>query len=286
MTLPTSLPAVRLTDRDLDILAALNFGPLTAQQLLKLSRTFAAPFTDERRIRERLFALAAAGRVRRWLYATAGPGAPAYYTLTRLGHHLLHGADAPPPRRHALLPIGVARQFHTHALAEFVVHTLVAAHLAGADVCSLARENDLRLTSGGEDLVPDAAFLIRLPTGNEFSYYVEIDCATERIRSTTTSVSWERKARLYEQLQDATPQRFRVLAVVARSPSRVSRILGVAAKLAKNPHRSLVCAATLADYLAAADPLRMPLFRDHLGRAASLVPTTAATISNADGLIP
>ena len=162
MTLPTQSPAVRLTDRDLDILAALNFGPLTARQLLKLSRTFATPFTDERRVRERLFALAAAGRVPRWLYATAGPGAPAYYTMTRMGHRLLHGADAAPPRRHALQPIGVAQQYHAHALAEFIVHTLVAVHTSGADVCSLARENDLRLTSGGEDLVPDAAFLIRL----------------------------------------------------------------------------------------------------------------------------
>ena len=42
-----------LTARDLEILTALDRCPLTAEQLLKLSQIFAAPFTSERRVRER-----------------------------------------------------------------------------------------------------------------------------------------------------------------------------------------------------------------------------------------
>ncbi len=83
-----------LTARDLEILTARDRCPLTAEQLLKLSRSFAAPFTSERRVRERLQQLAAAGRVRRWLYATAGRGALGYYTLSRLGHQLLRADEA------------------------------------------------------------------------------------------------------------------------------------------------------------------------------------------------
>ena len=66
-----------VTDRDLEILAALARFPLTALQLLKLSRIFAAPFAEERRVRERLQKLAAGDLVRRFRYLIAGPGAPA-----------------------------------------------------------------------------------------------------------------------------------------------------------------------------------------------------------------
>src|SRR5437870_12163787 len=78
------------TQRDSEILAALDRTPLTARQILKLSRTFAVPFTDERRVRERLQLLCAARRVRQFVYATAGQGAPAYYVLSPLGFKLLH----------------------------------------------------------------------------------------------------------------------------------------------------------------------------------------------------
>jgi DNA-binding HxlR family transcriptional regulator len=270
--MPIPIATRRLTDRDLDILESLDGGPLTARQLLKLSRTFPAPFTDERRVRERLSALTAAGRVRRWLYATAGPGAPAYYTLTRLGHRLLRGADALHPGRQAFQPVGVAQQFHTHALAEFFVHTVVAAHAAGIEVSGLSRDHALRLTTGSDTVIPDAMLRFRLATGGEFTYYVEIDCASERIRSPSTAVSWEHKIRLYEQLQDASADRFRVLAVVARSPTRVGRILGVAATLAKNPRRGLVYGIALGEFMKAEEPLGTPIFRDHMDRAAALLP--------------
>src|SRR5258708_4065890 len=85
-SMPTTSRPSLLTPRDLEILTALDHCPLTALQLLRLSQTFVRPFTGERRVRERLHVLCAAGRTRRWQYATAGTGAPGYYTLTPLGY--------------------------------------------------------------------------------------------------------------------------------------------------------------------------------------------------------
>src|SRR5712691_10407544 len=120
-----------LTARDLEILTALDRCPLTAEQLLKLSHAFASPFTSEPRVRERLQQLVAAGRVRRWLYATAGRGALCYFTLSRLGHQLLRSDEGAPAPKRAFGPIGIARQFHTYRLADFIVHAVVSARRAG-----------------------------------------------------------------------------------------------------------------------------------------------------------
>src|SRR5947208_8276573 len=90
-----------VTPRDLDVLNALDHCPMTAVQLLKFSQTFDSPFPTEKRVRDRLHLLSDAGRVRRWQYATAGRGAPNYYTLTRLGSRLLHGDGALPPSKRA-----------------------------------------------------------------------------------------------------------------------------------------------------------------------------------------
>ena len=141
-----------LTARDLEILTALDRCPLTAEQLLKLSRSFAAPFTSERRVRERLQQLAAAGQVRRWLYATAGRGALGYYTLSRLGHQLLRADEAAPAPKRAFGPVGIARQFHALRLADFIVHTATSAPRTGLKLAGFYRENALRLTVGSESL--------------------------------------------------------------------------------------------------------------------------------------
>src|SRR5689334_18304093 len=88
---PLTMASERLTlvtPRDLDLFHALERTPLTVRQLLKLSATFAYPFTAERRVQERLQQLCAAGRVRRWIYSTAGQGALSYYTLSPLGYQL------------------------------------------------------------------------------------------------------------------------------------------------------------------------------------------------------
>src|ERR1700677_809267 len=110
----TTRPRRILTGRDLEVLQALDRTPLTAGQMLTLSRTFAHPFGSERMVRERLQALGSAGWVRSGRYATTSQGAGQnYYHLGRTGYRILYGETAQPPTKRYFAPISLARQHHT-----------------------------------------------------------------------------------------------------------------------------------------------------------------------------
>ena len=271
------VPHRLLTPRDIEILTALDRCPLTASQILKISQTFALPFTHERRVRERLFQLCESGRVRRWQYATASHGAPNYYTLSRLGFRLLYGDQATPPSKRAFEPVGLSKQHHTQCLADFIVHTAVAASRGGIDFTGFYRENTLKLQVGDDCLFPDNAFQLVDDRGTDLGFFTEMDAGTERIRSPKDVESWERKIRLYDRLQDQHVKRFRVLIVSTRSRERAAHILDLAGKLVRNPHRSLIYGISLPEYLAASEPLRSPCFRDHRGLPVAMVPERIPT---------
>lgn len=261
-----------ITNRDLELLEALDRTPLTIEQLLKVSQTFGRPFNSDSRVRGRLQSLRQAGWVRRWQYATASRGgAPDYYQLTLVGYRLLHGPDAEAPTKRYFNEIGLARQHHTQKLADFIVHTAVCAHLQGLPVVNFRRENTLRLRIADESLFPDAAFGIRLPD-QEFDFMVELDNSSERIRSSKDTDSWERKIRLYDQYQDIRQKRFRVLVVTTRSRERLDHILDAAAALVRNQQRSLFCGVFLDDYLAEPDAISQPCFRNRFGKRSALIP--------------
>lgn len=262
-----------LTDRDYEVLEALDRTPLSAAQLAKLSRTFAHPFRSERMVRERLLALGTAGWIRSARYATTSPGAGQnYYRLTRTGYGILYGASAKPPTKRYFSPLSIARHHHTRSLADFIVHTITSAHHAQAVFTDYYRENTLRLTVGSECLYPDCAFQLVVPDGRAFNYLVELDNHTERIRSTQDADSWQRKIRLYEELQSSSPSRFRVLVVTTRSGPRLGTILSLAATLTSNRQRSLFLGVPLSSYLEYADAVRSDVFLDHHRRAVSLLP--------------
>ena len=261
-----------VTPRDIDILRALERSPLTVRQLLKLSETFAYPFTTERRAQERLRQLCAAGRLRRWFYATARQAAVSYFTLTPAGFQILHGPDARLPSRSCFGPVGIARQRHAHSLAEFLVHLIVATHRAQITIGHFHRENALCLRVGDETLYPDGAFELSAPGSGPFRFFVEMDNNSEKIRGTFSLDTWQRKIAIYERHQNACPERFRVLAVTTAGNERVANILDCARALARNPRRSLVYGITLTAFLPESEPLQIPCFRDHVGRDVSLLP--------------
>lgn len=268
-----------ITPRDVQILAMLDIVPLTALQLRKVSQTWDEPFEARRTIRERLQRLDEAGLVRTWRYATTIPCQPTnYYTLSPEGYRLLHGPDARPPSKRHFAEVAISRHHHTQALADFLVHTWSAAPLAQVCIDRVHREGTLRLAIGKESLLPDAAFDLVDSNSRRLRFFVEIDCQSERIISSSAGDSIERKIRLYNRLQDASPDRFRVLFVVASgSRARTEHILDAAATLATNSARTLVCAATLPTYLSRAHALTAPLFLDHQRHLRSLVPGALGT---------
>ncbi|MFO0967868.1 MAG: replication-relaxation family protein [Gemmataceae bacterium] len=261
-----------VTPRDLDLFRALARGPLTVRQVLKLSPTFSAPFPSTRRLQRRLHTLATAGLIRKWWYATQGPGGAAYYTLSPESARMVDDTAAPAPRAYS--PIGVSRHFHTQCLQEFLVHTAIAAHRAGIAFADFSPENGVELVVGDKRLCPDAAFTLEVPGLPRLRYFVEIDTGTEPVRSDKPRDSFGRKLRFYEQLRD-TGERFRVLGVVTSSAVRRDNLITVAASLARDEKRTVFYGIHLGDYLAHEHPLHQPAFRNHHGAFVALVPTLA-----------
>lgn len=269
----SSFPRRLITPRDREIFAALNRGPLTAQQLLKCSQTFALPFCSLRRIQERLYMLFGTGCVQRWFYATAGPGGLYYYKLTTLGYRLLHGPKVPLPAKRCFYPVSLSLQEHTRKLADFIVHTAVAAHEARVDFVRCFQENELRLELGDERLLPDSAFQLIAPGGRSYSFLVELDNGTEPVCSRKERDSLEKKIRFYDRYQDCCAQRFRVLVVTTSSEKRQEHILETAGRITKNPQRRLFYAISLTQYLRQSDAVRAACFLDHNKQPVALVPS-------------
>jgi hypothetical protein len=261
-----------LTDRDIELLTALDRCPLTVVQVLCVSQAFDQPFGSPSRVRGRMQALRQAGWVRRWQYATANRGgAPDYHKLTLEGYRVLHGQHAQAPTKRSFAEVGLAHQYHTQKLADFIVHTVVAAHQQGLHMVDFYRENTLRLTVGEECLFPDCAFRIRR-ADQQYNFVVELDNSSERVRSVKDADSWERKIRLYDQHQDQTTDRFRVLVVTTRSRERRDHILQAAKSLIRNPQRSLFYGVYLDDFLAVADAMFHPCFHDQGRQSVAMIP--------------
>jgi hypothetical protein len=268
-------PRRHLTDRDVEILQALDRSPLTINQLLKLSQTFSGqPFGSARSVQDRLQKLRQVDWVQSWPYAMATRGSsPDYYRLTLLGFRLLHGENTPPPTKRHFSEVSVARHYHTHSLAEFVVHTLTAAHRRGILLKNFYRENTLALPIDDDVLYPDSVFELHTRDGRQFNFLVELDNGTERVRSDKDTESWQRKIRRYNVLQDRNyPDRFRVLVVSTRCSGRLQSILTLAAEHATNPKRALLYGVHLDDYLRQPDAVCHPCLRNHRDEPVALVP--------------
>ena len=263
---------IAYTPRDTEILHGLACSPLSTDQLVKLSRSFRQPFTADRPLRRRMQTLVSAGWVRCWQYASTSRGALNYYKLTPAGYRLLHGPKTPLPPKSFFQPVSLGLQEHTRALADFIVHTLVAAHRRGVRLQNFYPESALRLHVGDDTAFPDAAFELVTPHRQQFNYLVELDNGTERVRSQKQDDSLQRKIRFYDRLQDRSyPHRFRVLFVTTRSRERLRHILDAASQSLRNARRSLVYGVYLLDYLKEPDALSSPCFCDHRNRPVALI---------------
>ncbi len=242
-------PGWLVTPRDVELLRALDYAPLTARQLEKLSMTWEAPFRSTRLVRERLQRMGEAKLVSVHRYAILDRGQPEnYYLLSRRGYRLLHGPDSQPPTKGYFSPAGLARQPHQRAVSDFVVHTACGAHRSGIRFTGFYRENTIRLAADGQSIYPDASFALVTRDDKVFRFFVEIDNDTERIRSQKDADSIERKIRTYDAVQDQSPERRGSCSSPRRIPQRDSTTFSVTS----------------------------PLFVDHRGDRQSLVPDIRA----------
>lgn len=264
-----------VTPRDIDLFAALERTPLTVRQILKLSSTFAYPFTAERLVQSRCQILTAAGRLHSWPAATTGPGRMLYLTLTPESYRILHGHDAQLPGRGLFSKVAISRQGHTMALAEFLVHLMVAAHAEGLTLTEFHRENTLALRLGDETLYPDSAWTLSDTVAGPLRFFVELDAATETVCGTGNLDTIESKIAFYERYRDAQGERFRTLIVTTAGPERVANIVACAKSLARQEKRTLIYVISLGSFLADEQALRTRCFIDHCGRGVTLIPAHA-----------
>ncbi|MCA9063813.1 MAG: replication-relaxation family protein [Planctomycetaceae bacterium] len=262
--------------RDLEILSALDRTPLTAAQLCLLSSTFSAPFQDVHNLRRRLRRLTESGLLRSWPYALINDGrSPRYFRLTRDGFRLLHGVDAKLPNRRYFEEIRHGHHFHTHAMADVVIHLNLCGHRHGIRMAHFARENSVRFQTAGFTLYPDCAFQLVRADGRVFHFVVEIDNGTERVQTKLDVESIERKLRGYDahnaQFDAHDPERYLVLFITTRSKHRVDNILRAVTAVTQQPGRTVFLATDMKT-LQQSDPFEVPVFSDHRGLKRTLLP--------------
>lgn len=267
---------VKVGKRDLDVLESIGRCPLTAKQLFKLSQTFDRPFCDLHNLRRRLRKLSIAGLLAKYGYSIHSEGrSPSYWKLTRGGYRMLHGSDVAIPKRNYFEAIKPGHHHHTFCLAETIVHLAVFAKSNDYELIEFARENSIKLVAEPYAVYPDCGFVIRRDDGRTFSFLVELDNGTERVRSTKDVESIQRKIRGYDTHQanydSIDPKRYIVLFVTTRSKARLNNILDVAAQTTTMPDRKIFVGCSI-DELLRCNPFENPIFADHRGLKRTLVP--------------
>ncbi|EMI55074.1 replication-relaxation family protein [Rhodopirellula sallentina] len=270
--------SVALTARDFEILTALDRTPLTPRQLQTTSQSFDQPFSDEALARRRLGKLRDAGFVQSFPYSLVSEGrAPKYWKLTRAGYRLIYGADAIMPSRRYFSEVPMGNHFHTHSIAAVIAHIVACGKRHGVEMDQFARENSFKLQAGQFQLYPDAAFrLVRKSQRDRpYSFVLELDNGTERVRSNRDTESLERKIRGYDahqsQYKRDDPARYLVLFVTTRSKSRLDHVLAACGSLVRNPNRTTVIGTTLQTLLDC-DPFASPNQESNQGLKRTLIP--------------
>ena len=272
-----------LSQRDFSVLRLLDLTPATAVHIRKASVTFDGEiFRDERRVRERLQALADGGFVRSWPTSLPGGGLVSIYRLTLDGHRAAFPESTEAPPRSSLHEIAPSRVRHTLATADAIVHTLAACHERGVKVQRAVGDGRLTLEIGEYKQQPDFHFQLGY-AGKTFNLVFEIDNATEPLDSRREQ-SIRAKILGYQTYQEWVTRSwnesgrngprlgFRVVFLTLGS-ERANHILWLARDLARDSNRRLVYATTQDEYLSEAQAVTQPMLNDHHGHWQALVNT-------------
>ena len=273
--------SVTLSARDLSLLKLLSWTPATTALLFRAGVAFdGGSFVDERRLRERLQTIYHAGFIRSWTSAHAGGGLQNLYKLTPAGFERLYGPDIEKPPRAFFAEISPSLFEHTMRLADVIIGTVLACHAGHVTIIRLFRENELTFTAGNAEVQPDC-FVRLLCSGKAFNVAFEVDQSQESVDSPARN-SIRQKLETYDAYQASLLSqwyaagksyerpRFR-LAFLTRSVERAYHILALAGRIADDRQRRFVYAATQDSFLGDPNPIRSPIFLDHLGEWQSLV---------------
>jgi hypothetical protein len=274
------------TPRVKEILRLLDRSPLPAHLIREGSITFGeteegdGSFATDRRVRQKMQQIVAAGLASEHDFTLVGRGAMKFYQLAPAGYRLLYQVDPPDDHRKFFRPVAKLNWEHTYANAKVIIKTTTAAHSAGIRVTSFCRERELTLATVSHSVEPDHFFQFHFG-GRFFNVFAEVDLNTETLDGFHPK-AWRQRILAYEAYQDwliavwrqngrhGPEPRCRVV-FLTTSTYHAYHLLSLARSLAPNPGRRLFLAATLDEYLSAADPLRSPILLDHHGNWESIV---------------
>ena len=165
-------------------------------------------------------------------------------------------------------------------LAEVSVETVRACHAGRVTIERFLRENELFFSVGNAQVQPDC-FIRFLHSAKPFNVAFEIDESQETVDSRAPN-SIRQKLQTYDAYQSLLLSqwhgagkvwerpRFRV-AFLTRTIERAYHILALAAQMTSDTRRRLIYATTREQFLGDPNPIRSPIFLDHVGEWHSLV---------------
>lgn len=271
------------TERDDEILAALDVCPMQYRDLLAISETFSRPFGSLDRVRRTLKRLEAARQVRSWRYATTGEGggaSPLYFKLTPDGYRTLHGDDdAVPPTKRYLQETRPGRHRHQQCLTQFTVKTHVAAHRLALPIVESYAENTYKIETPHGPIFPDRRLTIVIPSVTSLTYCVELDNSTETIVSRKSTDTIEMKIRRYLADLRSCEYSYRVLFVVTGAEQRLQSILSVVRSLEPFVDFHPFYVVHLDQYLRSDNPFFDPIFVHPRAARIALLRSHAETVA-------
>jgi len=283
--MPTRFRTIVRTRQVEDVLRLLELTPATAADILIASVSFGTAeepgsFADQRRVREKLASLVAAGLVVFYEYALGGRRTMRFYQLTRDGYRFLRGSDPPDTYRRRFGEIAPTGREHTYDLSRLITHALASAHRRGIRLQWASPENTFTIEAPPLTTKPDFSAVFA-HSGLAFNTFWERDRHTESIESLTAN-SVRNKLLTYERYYDLLISRWRAGHFPGPRPrirvlfwtdtmERAEHILYAALQLAHNPRRLLVYATTMDTFLNNDDALMQPIFLDHHGRFQAMV---------------
>ncbi len=262
-----------LQARRQQILTALTITPLDAEQIRKLSITFAVPFTGEEYVRRVMDKL----HNDKLVVEHTFPSSRKYWKLAKLGYQQVYGPDKPLPSPKTYRPISPSLERHTRRLADLIVKIQVTAHLSDIEIVFIYGDGQASFTSGGVTKIPDAMIGFRLRGRKQiYTIVFELDCGTEPVFSPQARDSLDKTIAFYLQHESSFDGSYRVAMLFDKPSIRLDHFLDRVAEINTDPRRRVIKAGLLNNVLKHGDPLRWPLLLDWDRQLAAMLPGNKA----------
>lgn len=281
--MPNAAASPGLLLRDRCLLQALYLSPWTPEQLLAIAKsTWPQPFHHYKTLLRRLTRLSQPDMSwvsRHTFQSGLLPSRHSYFRIAPAGYaQLMQDEQAVPPGNFSFGCVPPDLERHAYGLSIVIAHLFSSAPSAGIRVGDCEPDGAQVHRLERHHTIPDFSFSLFAGSGEQFNFAVEFDRATKSQRSRLTSDALEHMVQSYEALHyhsRGLGRRSVVLFITEAGEGRRDNFLETVREVTVEPRCSLFKAATLNDFLQAANPFTAPVFRDIQGRSLGMIPRYA-----------